>query len=147
MIKVTNPRWSVSKQFTSAAVVAGVCAWFGPALALVHAQNTPGAPGAGSFQVEEATIDDLHRAIQDGRTTCTAVVRAYVERARAYNGSCTLSPTKTGRPLSDYRCPWGSRSGPDRGKNPWSSEWRLVTRRPPTTAGRRRPSDPLRPPS
>jgi hypothetical protein len=38
------------------------------------------------FQLEEATIDDLHQAIRDGRTTCVAVVQHYVERVRAYNG-------------------------------------------------------------
>jgi len=46
--------------------------------------------------VEEATIRDVHRAIQDGRTTCTAIVQAYVERARAYNGACTQLVTRDG---------------------------------------------------
>ena len=70
VMNVTKPKWD--KQFVNAVVLASVCAGFGPTLALVHAQNTPGAPGAGSFQVEEATIDDLHRAIQ-GRW-CTNLV-------------------------------------------------------------------------
>ena len=51
------------------------------------------------FAVEEATIADLHQAIRDGRTTCTAVVQAYVERARAYNGSCTALVTRDGAPI------------------------------------------------
>ena len=41
------------------------------------------------FQIEEATIDDIHDAIQRGETTCAQVVQAYVDRARAYNGICT----------------------------------------------------------
>jgi len=58
------------------------------------------ASSAPPFLVEEATIADLHRAIQQGRTTCTAVVQAYVERARAYNGVCTGLVTKDGAPIS-----------------------------------------------
>ena len=30
------------------------------------------------FQIEEATIDDIHDAIQRGETTCAQVVQAYV---------------------------------------------------------------------
>ena len=40
----------------------------------------------GAFRLEEATIDELHRAIKDGRTTCVAVVRHYIDRVRAFNG-------------------------------------------------------------
>ena len=40
------------------------------------------------FRLEEATIDELHRAIQAGQTTCVAVVQHYIDRARAYNGVC-----------------------------------------------------------
>ena len=63
------------------------------------ARSAARARDAPPFQVEEATIADLHRAIQQGRTTCTAVVRAYVERARAYNGACTQLVTSTGAPV------------------------------------------------
>lgn len=48
------------------------------------------------FQVEEATIADLHAAITSGRTTCRAVVEAYVARAKAYNGVCTSLVTPDG---------------------------------------------------
>lgn len=48
------------------------------------------------FQVEEATIADLHAAITSGRTTCRAVVEAYVARAKAYNGVCTSLVTADG---------------------------------------------------
>ena len=59
------------------------------------AQPTP------PFAIEEATIDDLHRAIRDGRTTCEGVIRAYVERARAYNGVVhAAGHAKTARPIA-----------------------------------------------
>lgn len=51
------------------------------------------------FQLEEATIEDLHRAIRAGRTTVTAVVREYLARARAYNGVSTLLVTRDGAPV------------------------------------------------
>ena len=36
------------------------------------------------FRIEEMTIQGLHRAIQNGDTTCKQVVEAYIERAKAY---------------------------------------------------------------
>ena len=57
------------------------------------------AAGPGGFQVVESTIDELHAAIKDGRTTCRDVVQAYVDRARAYNGACTALVTKDGAPI------------------------------------------------
>ena len=48
------------------------------------------------FEVEEATIDDIHEAIQQDRTTCVEVVQAYVDRAHAYNGMCTELVTENG---------------------------------------------------
>ncbi len=38
------------------------------------------------FHLEEATIADVHRAIQQGQVTCQGLVQAYINRARAYNG-------------------------------------------------------------
>ncbi|MDB5903720.1 MAG: amidase, Asp-tRNAAsn/Glu-tRNAGln amidotransferase subunit [Betaproteobacteria bacterium] len=49
-----------------------------------------------TFVLEEATIDELHQAIRDGRTTCVAVVRHYIERARAYNGVASALVTEDG---------------------------------------------------
>jgi Asp-tRNA(Asn)/Glu-tRNA(Gln) amidotransferase A subunit family amidase len=46
------------------------------------------------FHVEEATIAELHTAIQNGQTSCRAVVQAYLDRAKAYNGTCTSLVTK-----------------------------------------------------
>jgi amidase len=48
------------------------------------------------FRLGEATIDELHEAIRAGRTTCVAVVRHYIERARAYNGVASVLVTKDG---------------------------------------------------
>lgn len=49
-----------------------------------------------AFAVEEATIADIHRAIQSGQTTCQGVVQAYLDRAKAYNGVCTALVTPDG---------------------------------------------------
>ena len=49
-----------------------------------------------TFQLLEATIDGLHAAIRAGETTCTAVVRQYIARARAYNGVASRLVTADG---------------------------------------------------
>src|SRR5881397_1036388 len=41
---------------------------------------------ATEFHIEEASISDLHRAIQNGQVTCRDIVQAYLDRAKAYNG-------------------------------------------------------------
>jgi Asp-tRNA(Asn)/Glu-tRNA(Gln) amidotransferase A subunit family amidase len=69
-------------------------------LALMPAVLFAAAP---PFAVEEASIAQLHEAIQQGRTTCTQVVQAYVERARAYNGACTALVTADGKPIPAAR--------------------------------------------
>ena len=48
------------------------------------------------FHLEEATIAELHQAIKNGETTCVAVVRHYIERARAYNGVASVLVTAEG---------------------------------------------------
>ncbi|HYM73063.1 MAG TPA: amidase family protein, partial [Stellaceae bacterium] len=48
------------------------------------------------FRLEEATIEELHRAIRAGATTCVAVVEHYLARARAYNGVASLLVTEDG---------------------------------------------------
>ena len=59
--------------------------------------------GAGGkpFRLEEATIDELHAAIRAGRTNCVAVVRRYIERARAYNGVASLLVTEGGAAIPE----------------------------------------------
>jgi len=38
------------------------------------------------FQLVDATIDDVHRAIKEGQVTCRGLVQAYLNRVKAYNG-------------------------------------------------------------
>ena len=61
--------------------------------------SSPAAPPA-AFAVEEATIDGIHAAIQSGRTSCSAIVQAYIDRARAYNGVCTSLVTADGADIA-----------------------------------------------
>lgn len=65
-------------------------------LALAGLVSGQAVNASGSFQLEEATIADIQRAIQAGQTTCKAVVQGYVDRAKAYNGICTKLVTKDG---------------------------------------------------
>src|SRR5436190_9085446 len=58
-------------------------------------------PDEATFRLEEATIDELHEAIKAGRTTCVAVVRQYLDRARAFNGVASLLVTEDGAPVAE----------------------------------------------
>jgi len=51
------------------------------------------------FEIVEATIADVHRAIQQGQLTCRQLVQAYVDRARAYNGVSDRLVTRDGAPI------------------------------------------------
>ena len=59
------------------------------------------SPGllAQQFHIEEASISDIQNAIKSGQTTCEGVVKAYIARAKAYNGACTALLTKDGTPI------------------------------------------------
>jgi Asp-tRNA(Asn)/Glu-tRNA(Gln) amidotransferase A subunit family amidase len=54
-----------------------------------------------SFQLEEATIADLHEAIGAGRITVVEVVQRYFDRARAYNGVACLLLTEDGTDVAE----------------------------------------------
>jgi Asp-tRNA(Asn)/Glu-tRNA(Gln) amidotransferase A subunit family amidase len=54
----------------------------------------------GTFNVEEATIASTQKAIQDGKITCHGVVQAYIDRIKAYNGTCTALVTADGKPIA-----------------------------------------------
>jgi amidase len=69
------------------------------ALALALAPCGASAQTQTPFQIEEATIADVQGAIKSGQTTCQAVVQAYIERAKAYNGMCTALVTADGKPI------------------------------------------------
>src|SRR6267154_1805805 len=51
------------------------------------------------FHLQDATIDDLHRAIRNGQITCRGVVQLYINRAKAYNGVSDVLVTKDGLPI------------------------------------------------
>jgi Asp-tRNA(Asn)/Glu-tRNA(Gln) amidotransferase A subunit family amidase len=62
--------------------------------------STELAIAAEPFRLEEATIDDLHAAIREGRTTCVDVVKHYLARIRAFNGVASLLVTADGAPVA-----------------------------------------------
>src|SRR5690349_20227025 len=45
-----------------------------------------------AFKLEEATIADVHRAIQAKQLTSTQLVTLYFKRIKAYNGVCVREP-------------------------------------------------------
>ncbi|MET0213451.1 MAG: amidase, partial [Vicinamibacterales bacterium] len=51
------------------------------------------------FHLQEATIAGIHTAITTGQTSCRAIVEAYINRAKAYNGVCTSLVTPDGAPI------------------------------------------------
>ena len=51
------------------------------------------------FCLEEATIDEMHRAIQSGETTVVEIVQHYIARARAYNGVSSALVMADGEPV------------------------------------------------
>src|SRR5947209_421830 len=63
------------------------------------AQDRPVKP----FHLQEAGIADIHGAIKDGQLSCTQLVQAYVNRAKAYDGACTRLVTKDGAPIPEVR--------------------------------------------
>ncbi len=85
MTTLSNTRYVIASVVTLTVVLASVLTI-----------GSIAASAQSSFQVEEATIDDIHEAIRQGDTTCVHVVRAYVDRARAYNGMCTQLVTEDG---------------------------------------------------
>lgn len=65
----------------------------------------PAAMGAsastrGGFQLEEATIAEIQPAIRRGRLTTTEIVEGYLERIKAYNGTCVNEPEGILGPIS-----------------------------------------------
>jgi Asp-tRNA(Asn)/Glu-tRNA(Gln) amidotransferase A subunit family amidase len=53
---------------------------------------TAGLAQRPAFQVHEATISDLQRAIGNRRVTTLGVVEQYLRRIKAYNGTCVNEP-------------------------------------------------------
>src|SRR5213078_3748532 len=44
------------------------------------------------FQIEEASIEDIQTAIVKGELTSTRIVQLYLNRIKAYNGTCVNQP-------------------------------------------------------
>ena len=68
--------------------------------------SLPKLPGIGPgshhpFHLLEASIADIHRAIQERVVTCHDIVKAYVARAVAYDGPCTRLVTADGQPVPE----------------------------------------------
>jgi amidase len=66
---------------------------------VLSALGTSGAelqaqPAPSQFHLMEATIPDVHRAIRQGQITCRGLVQAYINRAKAYNGTCNRLVTE-----------------------------------------------------
>jgi len=57
----------------------------------------------GKFQLEEATIAELHSAIRAGEITCVEVVQHYIARAKAFNGPASVLVTEEGKPVEERR--------------------------------------------
>ncbi|MYZ48619.1 amidase family protein [Propylenella binzhouense] len=51
------------------------------------------------FQLEEATIDEMHAAIRAGEITVVQIVQHYIDRAGAFNGCASLLVTEDGAPV------------------------------------------------
>jgi Asp-tRNA(Asn)/Glu-tRNA(Gln) amidotransferase A subunit family amidase len=77
------------------------------AFAFLVALAAPPAAGAGQrpagdggFRLEEATIDDIQDAILHHKVTVTDIVNGYLERIKAYNGTCVDQPQGILGPIS-----------------------------------------------
>ena len=53
------------------------------------------------FQLEEATIDEVHAAIRAGDITCVEIVQHYLERVRAFNGVASVLVTEDGAAIAE----------------------------------------------
>jgi Asp-tRNA(Asn)/Glu-tRNA(Gln) amidotransferase A subunit family amidase len=73
------------------AVMAGVALGTAPASS---------ATGKGDFRLEEATIEEIQSAIVRRKVTSTEIVKLYLERIKAYNGTCVNEPQGILGPIS-----------------------------------------------
>jgi amidase len=80
-------------------LLAQLWVWAGAFFVLVFAASATPAQAQSQFRIEEASIADIQRAIKSGQTSCRSVVQAYINRAKAYNGTCTALVTKDGAPI------------------------------------------------
>ena len=106
MIKPTTDREPCSQIKTLPSLLLFALAVLLPVAALAQAtdggqKSSPGSTaGAWHFHLEEATIDEVHRAIREGQITCHGLVAAYFARAKAYNGVTNELVTSDGKDIS-----------------------------------------------
>src|SRR5262249_6136200 len=62
------------------------------------------------FQLQEATIDDVHHAMRAGQLTCVALVQWYLDRIAAYNGVSVAGTVVDGVMVGEVRPIPGVRS-------------------------------------
>jgi amidase len=77
--------------FGFAASVLAINLGFGPSSIFAQVSRPSPASKASApwkFRLEEARIEDIHRAIKSGQITCAKLVQAYINRIRAYDGMC-----------------------------------------------------------
>ena len=96
MTGFTTTRKRSRRVATGARLGAGALFLLLPAIAAAQ----PGTSSSEPFRIEEATIEGIHRAIQDGRISCQGLVQAHIDRAGAYNGACTQLVTLDGAPVA-----------------------------------------------
>jgi Asp-tRNA(Asn)/Glu-tRNA(Gln) amidotransferase A subunit family amidase len=80
---------------------------------IVHAAPAAGAPGqasaasskptAAKFHVEEATVDQIQQAIRNRQITAVDLVHLYLDRIKAYNGTCVNQPQGILGPVTPIR--------------------------------------------
>jgi amidase len=72
-------------------LVAGACLGLAP-MAAAH--------GRDDFEIEEATIEEIQTAIKRREVTTKEIVQAYLDRIKAYNGTCVNQPEGLLGPIS-----------------------------------------------
>jgi len=75
-----------TRRLYSIGALAALAALIGAIMVPRVLDSQSAAAQGGAFRLEEATIADVHRAIQQAQITCRELVQAYIDRARAYNG-------------------------------------------------------------
>ena len=78
----------------------------GPGLVYAQTAKPPPAKAAApwKFRLEEARIEDIHRAIRSRQITCAGLVQAYINRIRAYDGPCVapVNPSDVSDPQNHF---------------------------------------------
>src|SRR5690348_3818068 len=67
------------------------------AVLMLAVNNT--ASAAGKFHLQEATLADIQGAITSKQITTEQLVRLYLDRIKAYNGTCVKEPNGMLKPI------------------------------------------------